>query len=250
MPFRPLLAILIPLLCLSCRQPEPGAKTLTVAAAANLTGAMDEVVAAFKERSGLEVNLSYGSTAQLAQQVRNGAPFDVFAAADTEHVDSLAAEGKLDKATRTVYARGQLALWAPASGAAVNSLGDLTKPQIKFIAVAQPTLAPYGRAAVEALKAAGIWEKTQAKLVYANNVNMARQYAASGNANAALTAYSLVMKDTGAVLKIDPQLYQSIEQAVAVTTATQKPKEAQRFLRFLLEATGRQILANRGYLAP
>jgi molybdate transport system substrate-binding protein len=239
------------LLLAACgRTPEPAGRTLTVAAAANLTGTMDEVVAAFERQTNVPVTVSYGSTAQLSQQIENGAPFDIFASADTEHVDALIAKGKLQSASRAVYASGQLALWIPDSKQNVQTIKDLVHPKVRFIAIAQPDLAPYGQAAVEALKETGLWEQVQPKVVYANNISMARQYAASGNADAAFTAFSLVMKDAGVVIKVDPKLHRPLDQALAITESTPRGALARWFAAFLLGSTGRSVLGNRGYLLP
>jgi molybdate transport system substrate-binding protein len=242
----------VALLC-SCnapRAPEPGGK-LTVAAAANLTDVFGEVGRAFQSKTGMEVIFSYGSTAQLAQQIANGAPFDLFATADTEHVDSLVSSGKLTSDSRAVYALGQLALWIPkGEQGGVHELKDLARKQVRFIAVAQPELAPYGRAAIEVLRNARLWEALQPKLVYANNISMAKQWAASGNADAAFTAYSLVLHDQGTVLKVDPHLYHSIEQALAIVASSTRTEGARQFRSFLLGAEGRTILSRSGYLLP
>src|SRR5579872_2776010 len=142
--------------CNAPYSPAPEAK-LTVAAAANLTDVFGEVGPAFQAATGIPVIFSYGSTAELAQQIENGAPFDLFAAADTEHVDSLIASQKLTPGSRAIYALGQLALWIPNGEMnQVRELKDLAGPNIRFIAVAQPVLAPYGSAAVETLKNAGL----------------------------------------------------------------------------------------------
>jgi molybdate transport system substrate-binding protein len=129
------------------RASEPAA-TLTVGAAANLTDVFGEVGRAFKAKTGIDVVFSYGSTAQLAQQLDNGAPFDLFAAADTEHVDSLVSSRKLTSDSRAIYALGQLALWIPKGGeqSGVRELKDLAGQQVRYIAVAQPALAPSGQA--------------------------------------------------------------------------------------------------------
>jgi molybdate transport system substrate-binding protein len=235
----------------SCSAPRPKDAKLTVAAAANLTDVFGEVGSAFKAKTGVEVIFSYGSTAQLATQIDNGAPFDLFAAADTEHVDSLVAAHKLTGDSRAVYALGQLALWIPeGEQSGVRELKDLGKKQIRFIAIAQPDLAPYGKATVEVLKSAGLWDTIQPKVVYGTSISMARQFAASGSANAAFTAYSLVLHEKGTVLKIDPQLYKPIEQAMAIVAASTHIEEAKQFRSFLLGAEGRTILANSGYLLP
>jgi molybdate transport system substrate-binding protein len=210
-----------------------------------------EIGPAFKAQNGIDLVFSYGSTAELAQQIENGAPFDVFAAADTERVDFLVARQKLAGDSRAVYAEGQLALWIPGGESSrFQRLEDLAAPMIRFIAVAQPTLAPYGQAAVEALKKAGLWETLQPKLVYANSISMAKQLAASGNADAAFTAYSLVLHERGTVLKVAPELYHPLEQAIAIATSSSRMQEARQFRSFLLSPAGRAVLAKNGYLLP
>ncbi len=237
----------------SCQasRPAPPAVKLTVAAAANLTDVLGEVGRAFTAKTGVEVIFSYGSTAQLATQIDNGAPFDLFAAADTEHVDTLVSTQKVTGSSRAIYALGQLALWIPAGEqSGIRELKDLAGKQVRFIGIAQPELAPYGQATVEVLKGAGLWESVQPKLVYGTSISMAKQFAASGSANAAFTAYSLVLHEKGTVLKMDPRLYKPIEQALGIVAASAHSEEAGRFRSFLLGTEGRTILANGGYLLP
>jgi molybdate transport system substrate-binding protein len=234
----------------SCAASRPTDRTLTVAAAANLMDVFGEVGRVFQAGTGIEVVFSYGSTAQLTTQIDNGAPFDVFAAADTEHVDSLVATQKLKKDSRAIYALGQLALWIPEGGPAIHELKDLAGKDIRFIAIAQPELAPYGQATIEVLKGAGLWESVQPKLVYGTSISMAKQFAASGSANAAFTAYSLVLHEKGTILKIDSRLHEPIEQAMGIVTGSAHPDAARQFRSFLLGAEGRKILANNGYLLP
>jgi molybdate transport system substrate-binding protein len=235
----------------SCHSPAATNGKLTVAAAANLMDVLGEIGQAFKAKTGVEVIFSYGSTAQLATQIDNGAPFDAFAAADTEHVDSLVAAGKVTGDSRAIYALGQLALWIPEGGSSgVRELKDLAGPQMRFIAIAQPELAPYGRATVEVLNHTGLWDAVQRKLVYGTSISMAKQFAASGSVNAAFTAYSLVLHEKGTVTKIDSHLYTPIEQAMGVVAASAHSEEAKQFRQFLLGAEGRRILANSGYLLP
>jgi molybdate transport system substrate-binding protein len=236
--------------CKARRDPQSAAK-LTVAAAANLTDVFGEVGRGFKAKTGVDVVFSYGSTAELAQQIENGAPFDLFAAADTEHVDSLVSARKLTGDSRAVYALGQLALWIPdGEGSGIRELQDLAKQPVRFIAVAQPQLAPYGQATIEALKNAALWEATQPKIVYANSISMAKQMAATGNAEAAFTSYSLVLHDEGIVVKVDSRLYRPIEQALAIAASSERVGDAKQFRSFLLGPEGRAILTKNGYLLP
>ena len=236
--------------CNSPRAPGPATK-LTVAAAANLTDVFGEVGRAFKAKMGVEVVFSYGSTAELTQQIDNGAPFDLFAAADTQHVDSLVSTRKLVADSRAIYALGQLALWIPkGEQSGVRELKDLTGRQVRFIAVAQPELAPYGQATIEVLKNSHIWEAVQSKVVYANSISQTKQMAESGNADAAFTSYSLVLHDRGSVLKIDSQLHHPIEQALAIVASSPRIEQAKQFRSFLLGPDGRTILGKSGYLLP
>src|SRR4051812_14261706 len=127
---------------------------ITVAAAANLTDAFGEIGKRFTSRTGVKVTNSFGATAGLAKQIENGAPFDVFASADVEHIEDLARKGLLADAPRGVYARGRLVLWMPPGGkASVARVEDLAGEGVSKIAIAKPDVAPYGRAAVESLNA-------------------------------------------------------------------------------------------------
>jgi molybdate transport system substrate-binding protein len=232
---------------------EPSAPSpLAVAAAANLTQILTAAGPAFEGQTGIHAVFSFASTAQLAQQIENSAPFDVFFAADASHVDQLDREHLLVPGTRAVYATGVLALWIPpkGGGAAVSKIEDLASPSIRTIAIAKPELAPYGQAAVESLKAAGIWDQIESRVVYAENIAMARQYGDSGNADAVLTAYSLVLHDPGKVIQIDEKLHQPITQALGVLASSSHQAEARKFADFFLKGSGRDILREYGYRIP
>jgi molybdate transport system substrate-binding protein len=229
--------------CRNAKQPD-----LTVAAAANLTGVFAQIGQAFTQQTGIPVVFSYASTAQLAQQIENAAPFDVFAAADTVHVDELVRDGKILPESRVVYARGRLALWDPHG--MMKKLDDLTGPSIRFVAIAKPEAAPYGAAAVESLKSLGVWDKVQPKVVYATNINMSKQYAATGNADAAFTAYSLVQHERGGIIIVDEKLHQPIDQAVGIVSGSSRKVDAKRFVAFLTGKEGRAILERFGYQVP
>ena len=209
-----------------------------MAAAANLSEVFQRIGPQFEAATGIHPVFSFASTAQLATQIQNGAPFDVFAAADVEHVPE----------PRSIYATGILALWIPPHSAAkINSLQDLTDPSVKVIALAKPELAPYGLAARETLQKLGIWSKVEAKIVYADNISMAKQYGSSGNADAVFTAYSLVMKEQGKVIQVDESLHAPIRQAIAIVAASKNQAAAREFMNFLLAGKGRAILSSSGY---
>jgi len=234
-----------------CHSESRAKREVTIAAAANLTAVFDRVGPAFEADTGIHPVFSFASTAQLAKQIENSAPFDAFAAADTEHIDALDREGLLTKGSRAIYAIGVLAVWIPpTSQAKVDRLDDLTSPGVRVIAVAKPELAPYGAASVDTLQRLGIWDRVKAKVVYAENINMAKQFGTSGNADAVFTAYSLVLKESGKVIRVDASLHAPIEQALGIVARSQNQKDARKFVDFLLAGGGKAILASFGYETP
>lgn len=238
----------IAMLSAACGENESKSQTqtLTIAAATNLTSVFGEIARAFESENNLRAVLSFGSTAQLTQQIEQGAPFDVFAAADTIHVDRLLSKQLILPESRAVYAVGRLALWIP-DKAKGSSLADLPAAGIRAVAIATPELAPYGEASVEALRKSGLWQQVQPKIVYANSISMAKQFASTGNADAAFTAYSLVLNEAGAVVPIDDALHAPLEQAAGVLTSSRHRANAEAFLRFLTGQRGRDILKRYGY---
>lgn len=217
-----------------------------MAAAANLTETFARIGPAFQAETGIEARFSFGSTAQLARQIENGAPYDVFAAADTAHVDQLEKKGLLAAGSRAVYARGVLSVWIP-SGKPVSDLSDLTRPEFRVIAIAKPELAPYGAAAVEALHRARVWDALEPRIIYAENINMARQYGKANNADAVFTAWSLVLGEGGSKLEVPAGLYPPIEQALGIPAASKNAAAARRFAGYLISGRGREILKASGY---
>lgn len=248
-----LLALALALSAGACGRGEREAQAdeITVAAAANLTDAFGEMAKRFNERTGVRVTNSFGATADLAKQIENGAPFDVFASADAEHVEALARKGLLADAPRGVYARGRLVLWLPPNaGASVARVEDLAGEGVSKIAVAKPDVAPYGRAAVESLNALGLWAKVEPKVVYSQTVAQAKQFASSGNADAAFIPRSLVREGEGRAIDIDARLHAPIDQAVGIVRASKRQDAARRFVEFLLSDEGQSVLKSFGYDTP
>jgi molybdate transport system substrate-binding protein len=224
---------------------------ITIAAASNLSGVFQKLGPDFEAETGIHPVFSFASTAQLARQIENSAPFDVFAAADSEHVAELDQKHLLLPGTRAIYATGVLALWIPPSSAArLSRVDELTSADVKVIAIAKPELAPYGQAAVETLQHLKIWEQVKSKVVYAENINMATQYGSSGNADAVLTAYSLVLKEPGKVIRVDENLHRPISQELGIVANSAHPDDARKFVNYLLTGQGRSILADFGYRVP
>ncbi len=202
----------------------------------------------FEAQTKIHPVFSFGSTAQLTTQIENSGPFNVFLAADAEHVDKLVREGLLLPGSDAVYATGVLALWIPpGSQAQVSKIEDLANRDVHVIALANPKLAPYGAAAVETLQHLKLWDRVQAKVVYAENISMAKQFGTSKNADAVFTAYSLVLKEAGRVIPVDEALHQPIVQKLGVLAHSQHHAEAQSFANFILKGAGRAVLERFGY---
>jgi molybdate transport system substrate-binding protein len=247
------IAILLALASLSgCRSDQPAAKPeLTIAAAANLTDVFKHLGPRFEADTGIHPVFSFASTAQLTRQIENAAPFDVFAAADSQHVAELDQKGMLASGSRAVYARGVLALWIPESSkAGIQRMQDLTLKGVRVIAIAKPELAPYGQASVDTLVKLGIWERVKPKVVYAENISMAKQYGQSKNADAVFTAYSLVLHEGGKVIQVDEALHKPIDQELGIMAKSNRQEAARKFVAFLLTGAGKVILAGYGYQSP
>jgi molybdate transport system substrate-binding protein len=211
--------------------------TLTVAAAADLAAAEPVLAAAFeKTNPTVKVRFVTGASAALAQQIQAGAPFDVFLSANLDLVDQL----HLD--SPRIYTTGHVALlWKDGK---THPLADVTLPGVRFVAIANPKLAPYGLAAQQALQKAGLWDKIQSKVVYAENVRQTLQLFDSGNADAVLTALSLVVER-------HPQVVRSeIAQKGGIVSASKNHPAAAAFLTWLLAPPAQKILARFGFDKP
>jgi molybdate transport system substrate-binding protein len=218
-----------------------------VAAAANLGKTLNALDAAFEAKTHVNVVPSLGATAQLATQIENGGPFDVFLSADVDHVDSLIKSNALDPQSRAIYARGRLVVWT-ASRTSPKDLQELTAA--RAIAIAKPELAPYGAAAVESLQNLGLWDRLQPRVVYASSVSTAKEYADTGNAEAAFTALSLVFGEPGHYFPVDDSQHKPIDQALGIVRRAPQPALGRQFADFVLSPEGKAILTQAGYGTP
>ena len=225
---------------------------LLVAAASSMRQAFDEIGPSFEKETGAEVTFSYGASGALAEQIEAGLPADLYASADVDHVDGLREKGLLIDDTQQVYAVGQLALArSTKAGVKVSELEGLLQPEVEKVAIADPEVAPYGRAAEEALKSVGLWDQLKPKLVYGQNVDAATEYVRSGNAEAGLVALSLVIHETAVTyVTVDESLHQPIEQALAVVKDTKNEELAHRFVAFVRGPEGRAVLEKYGFVVP
>jgi molybdate transport system substrate-binding protein len=248
-----LIALLIGLSCKSdaTRNGQNESPSLTVAAASNLTDAFAEIGPRFTSNTGIRVVFSFGATADLAKQIENGAPFDLFAAADSEHVEQLESKGLLTPASRTLYARGRLVMWLPPdSKLRADRIEDITAKSFERIAIAKPDVAPYGRAAVESLQKLGIWNEIEGRVIYGQNVSQTKQYVATGNAEVAFIPLALVKTGEGTYLEVSDELHRPIDQALGIIKESTKQAAARQFVDFLLSVEGQDLMSKKGYRKP
>lgn len=229
------------------------ADTLKIAAATNLQKVMTEaLIPAFQKKTGATVTPTFGATRQLAQQIGQGAPVDVFVAADTGTVDKLAGQGLVLPATERIYAIGGLVMWTRKDARQhPRRLEDLAGPAYTKIAVANPIIAPYGLAARQAFAATRLTAQVTPKLVQAENIGQALQFAQSGNADVALTALSLVIEDkTDPYVIVPDRLHAPITQSAAVVKGAAHPVLARRFIAYLTSKDAAPIWKRYGYSLP
>src|ERR1700688_4302257 len=230
------------------------AQEITVAAAADMSAALPELVAAYAKKTGQAVKLSFGSSGNLTNQIRNGAPFDIFFSADEEYPRQLIAEGLADKDTIYRYAVGRLVLWVPSdSPLDLSKLGmkALLDPSVKKISIANPATAPYGRAAEAALRHFEIYDQVSSRLVLGENVSQAAQFVESGNAQAGLIALSHAlapaMKNKGRYWPIPLDAYPALNQAAVVLSRSKRQDAARKFLEYLRTPEATSLLADYGF---
>ncbi len=220
-------------------------------AAADLAFALEEIAAGFEKLHDVEVTLVLGSTGHLAQQVAHGAPADVLFAASESFVDDLIRRGAIIPETRALYAQGRIVLAArKGRGPRLTDLRDLAAPGIRRVAIANPRHAPYGRAAEEALRAAGLWEAIASKLVFGENVRHALQFLETGGVEAAIIALSLAGVPGIEHVLIDAALHTPLNQAVGVVTRSRHPGRALAFIEHVNGPQGRPIMKKYGFLLP
>jgi molybdate transport system substrate-binding protein len=224
---------------------------LVVSAAADLTPAFQEIGKEFERQEGTKVIFNFGSTGQLAQQIEQGAPVDLFAAANVSFIEGLEQKSLIIPDTKALYAQGRITLWTrDDSSVKLERVEDLARPEFKKVAIANPEHAPYGMAAREALQAAGVWETVSQKLVYGENISQTLQYAESGNVDAAIVALSLSTLSKGRWVLIPAEIHKPLNQALAVIKGTKHEQEARRFAAFVNSAQGRGVMRRYGFVLP
>jgi molybdate transport system substrate-binding protein len=233
---------------------RPASVELSVAAAADLSSALKQLAASYEQKTGVHLKLSFGSSGMLTQELQNGAPFDVFLSADMDYPRQLVAAGLADGDTLTLYARGKLVLWTPSDShldLQHKGMNVLLDSSVKKIAIANPQHAPYGRAAMAALKHSGLYDRIKDRLVMGENVAQAAQFVESGNAQAGFVALAharaLEMSGKGKYWEVPAEDYPPLDQGAVVLTHSQHKRDAAEFLRYLKSTEASELLRKFGF---
>lgn len=227
------------------------ADEIQVAVAANFTAPMKRIAADFEKDTGHKAQLAFGATGKFYAQIKNGAPFEVFLAADDATPAKLEAEGAAVAGTRFTYATGRLVLWSAKPGY-VNDKGDaLRKNDFRHLSIANPKLAPYGAAAVEALTALKLLDTARTKFVQAENIGQAHQFVATGNAELGFVALSQVMKDgkiaEGSGWIVPGTLHQPIRQDAVILAKGKGKPAAEALVAYLKGDKAKAVIKSFGY---
>jgi molybdate transport system substrate-binding protein len=229
---------------------------LTIAAASDLQAVFPDLARGFEKASGIRAVASFGSSGNFFAQIQNGAPFDVFMSADAEYPLKLAASGHAEGSSLIRYAIGHIVIWTrKGSGIDITrGMQALTGPRVRRIAIANPEYAPYGRAALAALRGAKVYDVVQPRLVLGENISQTAQLADSGNADVAIIALSLALGPTlranGSYVEIPTSLYPRLDQAAALVVSSSKKADARRFLAYLGSPEARAALQRFGFEPP
>ncbi len=232
------------------------ADEITVAAAADLSFAFQEIAARFKKETGHSMKLSFGSSGNFFSQIQNGAPFDLFFSADIDYPKKLEAAGLAEPGTLYQYARGTVVLWVLKDSKIDVSRGltALLDPSIRKIAIANPQHAPYGRAALAAMRFENVYDKIQDKLILGENISQTAQFVESGNADIGILALSLALapnlKEKGRYFEIPASDYPPIEQGCIILKSSQKKDVARQFLAFLKKPEIVALMRKYGFVLP
>lgn len=230
------------------------AEKITVAAAADLKFAMDEIVTSFnKSHSGNEVDVVYGSSGKFFTQIQQDAPYHLYFSADINYPRELVKKG-LTASPVTPYAVGRIVLWSNSLDATKMTLAHLADPKIAKIAIANPRHAPYGKRAEEALRAAGMWDKVQSKLVFGENIAHTAQFVQTGNAQIGIIALSLALNPQlakkGGYVLIPDTLHQPLEQGYVITKRGADKPLAKQFAQYMTFRETRRIMTKYGFVLP
>lgn len=229
------------------------AENSNIAAAASLRYALTDILALFaKNYPQHSLQVTYGSSGKLSHQIINGAPFDLFISADMQRPEQLEA-ANMTAASTQAFAIGRMVIWQTDEHAAALTFADLTRPDIRKLAIAQPAHAPYGKMAQQALEAAGIWQQVQSKLVFGENIAQTAQMTQSGAAEAGIIALSLAKNpniNRDNYFLIDASMHQPLVHGLVLTKAGANNSAAIEFARFMQTDAVTAILKRYGFERP
>jgi molybdate transport system substrate-binding protein len=229
------------------------AQTVRVAAAGNLRYVMDDIREKYlSSHPHVKIDITLGASGALAQQIINGAPFDFFMSADTRSPQKLKEQGCASGDAKT-YAFGKLVLWSNVLDVSIG-IEILNDKRVSRVAIAKPDIAPYGEKAVDCMKYYKLYDSSEDKLVYADNIAQAAQFVVTGNAEIAFIAYSLVfgpeMKDKGNYFILNTESYKPVEQACVLLKGWERNPEAGKFMKFVLSEECKSVFKKYGYNVP
>jgi molybdate transport system substrate-binding protein len=230
------------------------ADKITIAAAADLKFALDEIIFSFKKANpGDTVDVAYGSSGKFHAQIPQGAPYDLYFSADIHYPRELANRGFAASEVKP-YALGRIVLWSTTMDARRMTLASLIDPRVVRIAIANPKHAPYGKRAEEALRAAGLWEKVEPKLVFGENIAHTAQFVQTGNAQVGIIALALALSTElsgkGGHWLIPDTLHAPLEQGYIITKRAAGSRLARRFDDFIGGKPARAVMAKYGFVLP
>lgn len=233
-------------------------RELIIAAASDLSPPMSEIIKGFKDKNkGVEVKAIFGSSGNLAAQIANGAPFDIFFSASSNYIEQLERDGIIIPDSKFIYAIGRIVLWIP-NGSKIDidrsGIKGLLDPSVKEVAIANPLHAPYGKAAVEAMSRLGIYEVVKDKLIFGENISQTAQFIQSGAADIGIIALSIAlspkMKSSGRFWLIPEESYNKIEQWAAIIRSSKNIGPAEDFFNYMKGKEGKKILSRYGFAIP
>lgn len=230
--------------------------TLTIAAASDLAYCMDELNTAFRrQHPGVELKTTTGASGNFFAQIKAGAPFDVFLSADLSYPRELVKAGLAVESSLLLYATGHIALWTTREGVDVSAgLAALKAASIGKIAIANPEIAPYGRAAKAALQSAGVWDAVEGRLVLGENIAQTAQFVQTGNVDAGIVSLSLLkspkVAGVGRHVEIPETLHPRLEQGGVITAHGRGNPAAATYLTFLGSPGARAVFDRYGFLLP
>ena len=229
------------------------AQEITVAAAADLQFAMQDIATRFQKETGKTVKLTYGSSGNFFQQIQNGAPFDIFFSANLDYAKKLDAAGLTEPGSYYQYAKGKIVIWVPKESKLdlTPGLKAFLDPSVKKIAVANPQHAPYGQAAVAAMQNQNVYEKVKDRFVLGENISQTASFVVSGSADVGIVALSLAlspnMKDKGRYVEVPADEYPPIEQACVILGSSKNKETARQFMAFINTSAIADVLRSYGF---